>query len=64
MKSVLDERESKAEKPSQIVMSFNVAGYLVRPLISLIGKLSCHLTGAPENKWVKDENKQVFWKRA
>ena len=27
-------------------------------------KLSCHLTGAPENKWVKDENKQVCWKRA
>ena len=23
-----------------------------------------HLTGAPENKWVKDENKQVCWKRA
>ena len=41
--SVLDERESKAEKPL---------------------KLSCHLTGAPENKWVKDENKQVCWKRA
>ena len=37
--SVLDERESKAEKPFQIVMS-------------------------PENKWVKDENKQVCWKRA
>ena len=41
--SVLDERESKAEKPFQIVMSFN---------------------GASENKWVKDENKQVCWKRA
>ena len=27
-------------------------------------ELSCHLTGAPENKWVKDENKQVCWKRA
>ena len=27
-------------------------------------KLSCHLTGAQENKWVKDENKQVCWKRA
>ena len=27
-------------------------------------ELSCHLTGAPENKWVKDENKQVSWKRA
>ena len=42
--SVLDERESKAEKPFHV--------------------FSCHLTVAPENNWVKDENKQVCWKRA